>query len=84
MALDGKILGNCASEQMEALEADFGDDESVRIGTVITIVEVQNAEGTDEDGNEKFGSTIRFRHNTPDPYRMIGILDQAKHAMLAS
>ena len=26
MALDSTILGNCASEQMEALENDFGDD----------------------------------------------------------
>jgi hypothetical protein len=27
-------------------------------------------------------STIRTRHNTPDLYRVVGILDQAKHDLL--
>ena len=83
MALDGTVLGTCASEQMEALEHDFGDDDSVRIGTVITIVEIQKVEATDEHGNETISSTVRFRHNSPDLFRAAGILDQAKHYLLS-
>ena len=78
MALDGTALGKCASEQMEALEVDFADDDSVSVGTVITIVEVQKRNG---DGDVE-GSLIRLRHNTPDLYHVVGVLDQAKHDLL--
>jgi hypothetical protein len=85
MALDGTILGRCASEQMEALDDDFGDDPDVEVGTVITIVEILKPQGEpDEDGNQTIGSTIRLRHNTPDPYRVIGLMEQAKHNLLAA
>jgi hypothetical protein len=82
MALDGTILGTCASEQMEALEKDFGDDDGMYVGTVITIVELQKREVNDEGVEIAVGSTIRTRHNTPDLYRVVGILDQAKHDLL--
>jgi hypothetical protein len=81
MALDGTILGNCAAEQMQALEKDFGDDDSMHVGTVITIVELQKRE-VDGDVERAVGSMVRVRHNTPDLYRVIGILDQAKHDLL--
>ena len=85
MPLDGSILGNLASEQMEALERDYGDDPEVEIGTVITIVEILIPHGeTDDQGNQPVESLIRFRHNTPDPYRVIGLIEQTKHNLLAS
>ena len=82
MTLDSTILGTCASEQMEALEKDFGDDESFHVGTVITIVELQKREVNDDGVEVAVGSLIRTRHNTPDGYRVVGILDQAKHDLL--
>jgi hypothetical protein len=84
MPLDGSILGNCASEQMEALDRDFADNPEVEVGTVMTFVEVLTPVGTDEQGNATFSSSLRMRHNTPDPYRVIGLLEQAKHNMLGS
>ena len=84
MSLDGTILGTLASEQMEALERDFAGDEAISIGTVVTIVEIRRAQGPDEQGNELVSSNIRLRHNTPDPFRVLGILDQAKHDILAN
>jgi hypothetical protein len=84
MALDGAILGNCASEQMEALDRDFGEDPDVQVGTVITIVEILRPVGTDEQGNTQYQSLIRLRHNTPDPYRVVGLMEQAKHNILAN
>jgi hypothetical protein len=79
MALDGSILGNCASEQMEALETDYGSDEEVEIGAVITIVQVLKAvEGSDGD----FTSTVRMRHNIADPYAALGYLRAAEQTIL--
>lgn len=82
MALDSTILGTCASEQMEALERDFGNDDTLHVGTVITIVELQKRETNDEGVEVAVGSLVRTRHNTPDLYRVVGILDQAKHDLL--
>ena len=82
MALDGTILGTCASEQMEALEKDFGEDDSLHVGTVVTIVELQKREVNADGVEVAVGSMIRTRHNTPDLYRVVGILDQAKHDLL--
>jgi hypothetical protein len=78
MALDGSILGNCASEQMEALETDYGTDESVEIGAVITIVQILKK--LDDDG--EYSSTVRMRHNIPDPYAAIGYLRAAEQTIL--
>lgn len=76
MALDGSVLGNCASEQMEALERDYGNDPEVQVGAVITIVEVIRSQGDD-----RYSSNVRMRHNIGDPYRAIGILRAAEQQM---
>lgn len=84
MALDGSILGNCASEQMEALDDDFGDDDDVQVGAVMTIVEVLKSAGTDEHGNPLQSSEIRFRHNIGDPYRAVGLVQQVAQDILSA
>jgi len=78
MTLDGTILGKCASEQMEALETDYGTDESAEVGAVITIVQVLKK--LDEDG--EYSSTVRMRHNIADPYAAIGYLRAAEQTIL--
>jgi hypothetical protein len=78
MALDGSVLGTCASEQMEALERDYGDDDDVRVGAVMTIVEVLHAHGDDN-----YSSNVRVRHNLGDPYRAVGILRAAEQNIIA-
>jgi hypothetical protein len=83
MALDGSVLGNCASEQMEALEQDYGDDQDIQVGAVMTIVEILTPKGVDEDGNTRYSSNIRMRHNVSDPYRVVGLMEQAMHNILA-
>ncbi len=85
MPLDRAILGNMASEQMEALEEIYGDEEGVHIGAVMTFVEILTPEAEPgEDGNVPAKSNIRMRHNVADPYRAIGLLEQAKHDILAN
>jgi hypothetical protein len=78
MALDGTILGNCASEQMEALEVDYGDDDDAEIGAVITIVQVLKR----LDGEDNYSSTVRMRHNIADPYAAIGYLRAAEQTII--
>ena len=78
MALDGTILGNCASEQMEALEVDYGDDDDVEIGAVITIVQVLKR----LDGEDNYRSIVRMRHNIADPYAAIGYLRAAEQTIV--
>lgn len=78
MALDGTVLGNCASEQMEALEVDYGGDDSAEIGAVITIVQVLKPLG----GEDEYSSTVRMRHNIADPYAAIGYLRAAEQTIL--
>ena len=78
MALDGSILGKCASEQMEALETDYGSDESAEVGAVITIVQVLKQ----LDGDDGYSSTVRMRHNIADPYAAIGYLRAAEQTIL--
>jgi hypothetical protein len=82
MPLDGSILGTVASGQMEALERDYGD-EDVQIGMAITIVEIQRITGPDAQGNVRGSSDVRVRFNAGDPFRVVGILDQAVHNLLA-
>lgn len=80
MPLDGTVLGNCASEQMEALDEAYGEDETAEIGAVITIVQVlKQVDG--EDG-EDYTSTVRIRHNIPDPYAAIGYLRAAEQSIV--
>src|SRR4029077_17710129 len=79
MPLDGSVLGNCASEQMEALEQDYGDDEDVQVGAVMTIVEILKQQGDDQ-----YSSNVRIRHNVGDPYRVLGILRAAEQNIIQS
>ena len=85
MPLDRTVLGRIASEQMDALEDAYGDEENVEMGAVITLVEILTPVGEpDERGDVPVRSTIRVRHNAGDPYRVIGLLAQAQHDLLAS
>ena len=77
MPLDRALLGNMASEQMEALENDYGDAENVHIGAVITIVEVITDLG---DGN--LTSNVRKRHNLGDPFRAVGVMRVAEQQII--
>ncbi len=84
MALDGTALGNCASEQMEALEQDYGEDETAEIGAVMTIVQVLkrlDAPAAEQHGVE-YSSTVRMRHNIADPYAVLGYLRAAEQTIL--
>jgi hypothetical protein len=82
MALDGSVLGNCASEQMEALERDYGRDEGAEIGAVITIVQVlKRIEPAGAEGPE-YSSTVRMRHNIADPYAALGYMRAAEQTII--
>ncbi len=79
MPLDGTVLGNCASEQMEALDEAYGEDDTAEIGAVLTIVQVlKRLDGDAED----YSSTVRIRHNIPDPYAAIGYLRAAEQSII--
>jgi hypothetical protein len=83
MPLDPVILGNLAAGQMAALEEHFGD-EDVQIGTAVTIVEIVRVHARNEQGEPTMAeSLIRTRFNVGDPFRVVGILDQAKFNLLA-
>jgi hypothetical protein len=83
MPLDRAVLGNLASEQMAALEADFGDEEGVQMGGVMTIVEILRPQAPNEQGQVPVESNLRIRHNVADPYRVVGLLNQVAHNILA-
>lgn len=84
MALDRAILGQMASQQMQALEESYDENSDAQIGGVITLVEIVTPVGKDDEGHMQFASNIRFRHNIGDPYRLVGLLNQAIHDLLAS
>ncbi len=84
MALDRAILGQMASQQMQALEESYDENSDAQIGGVITLVEIVTPVGEDDQGNVQFASNIRFRHNIGDPYRLVGLLNQAIHDLLAA
>lgn len=77
MPLDGSILGNMAAQQMHALEQDYGDDPDAQIVGAMTIVRVLKAVGEDQ-----FTTSVRKRHNLPDPLEALGMLDAAKYQIL--
>ena len=81
MPLDGTVLGNCASEQMEALDEAYGEDDGAEIGAVLTIVQVLKRLDSNGDG-EDYSSTVRIRHNIPDPYAAIGYLRAAEQSII--
>lgn len=84
MALDRAVLGTMASAQMEALEEAYDDDSEVQMGGVMTLVEIIAPAGEDAEGNTLYSSGIRLRHNMGDPYRIVGLLQQAAHDILAA
>jgi hypothetical protein len=71
MALDQSKMGTVVAEQMEALEADYGDD--CEIGDVCTIVEVVGPHG----------SHLRVRSSDMRPHITIGLL-RTSEAMFLS
>jgi len=84
LALDRAVLGNLAQEQMGALEDKYGDDENVRLGAAIIVVEVITTVETDGQGNERIKSEVMTRANIGDPYRITGLMEQAKHGLMAA
>lgn len=84
MPLDRAVLGNLASEQMERLEERYGDDESVRLGAAIIVLEIITSQGADEQGNERVRSEVTTTANIGDPYRVTGLMEQAKHGLMAA
>ena len=72
MGLDQSKMGNVVAKQMEALEADYGDD--CEIGDVCTIVEVVGPHG----------SHVRVRTSDMRPHMALGLIRMAEHAMLGN
>lgn len=73
MPLDRTKLGNTASEQMEALEEAYGEDEDASVGAVLTIVEILRQDGDDVTSDVRMRMT-----DAGDPYRAIGLLRAAE------
>ena len=70
--LDQSKIGKVVAEQMEAIEADYGDE--CEIGDVCTIVEVIGPHGSD----------VRVRSSDLRPHVSIGLLRMAESIFLAS
>ena len=71
MSLDASKIGQVVAEQMEALEARFGDD--CQIGDVCTIVEVLGPHGSSVAVRP--GADVR-------PHGLIGLLRMAERIAL--
>jgi hypothetical protein len=70
--LDQSKIGKVVAEQMEAIEADYGDD--CEIGDVCTIVEVIGPHG----------SHVRVRSSDMRPHSGLGLIRMAEQAMLGN
>jgi hypothetical protein len=70
MALDQSKVGKVVAEQMEALEADYGEDSE--IGVVCTIVEIVGPHG----------SHVRVRNSDARPHAILGLLRVAEATVL--
>ena len=65
MPLDQTKVGQHIAEQMEAIEADYGDrEEQWEIGDICTIVEVRGPEGAE----------VRMRSSASSPHSTLGLL----------
>ena len=65
MPLDQTKVGQHIAEQMEAIEADYGDrEEHWEIGDICTIVEVRGPEGAE----------VRMRSSASSPHATLGLL----------
>ena len=75
MAVDQSRVGTHMAEQMEAIEAAFGEKEgNYEIGDICTIVEVRG-EG---------GSEVRMRPNVSSPHALLGLLKMAELTALGN
>ncbi|HME02245.1 MAG TPA: hypothetical protein VKG38_04345 [Solirubrobacteraceae bacterium] len=72
MALDQTKIGQVVTEQMAALESDYGED--CEIGDVCTVVEVIGPHG----------STVRVRSSDPRSHVAVGLLRVAEATMLGA
>lgn len=72
MGLDQSKVGQMISQQMEALESDYGDD--CQIGDVCTIVEVIGPHG----------SHLRVRSSDMRPHVTIGLLRTSENIFLSA
>ena len=72
MALDQTKVGQVVAQQMEALEAQYGDD--CEIGDVCTIVEIIGPHG----------SHVRARNSDARPHSVIGLLRVAESSVLST
>ncbi|HEY5053410.1 MAG TPA: hypothetical protein VII45_08370 [Solirubrobacterales bacterium] len=72
MAMDQSKVGQVVAAQMEALEADYGEES--QIGDVCTIVEVVGPHG----------SHVRVRSSDMRPHVALGLLRMAERAMLSN
>ena len=73
MALDQSKVGQHIALQMEAIEADYGD-EDCEIGDVCTIVEIRGPHG----------SHVRMRSTASSPHSTLGLLKLAEQVALAN
>jgi hypothetical protein len=71
MPLDQSKVGSVVAAQMEALEADYGED--CEIGDVCTIVEILGPHG----------SHVRMRSSEARPHIMFGLLRTAEQTLAA-
>jgi hypothetical protein len=72
MALDQSKVGQHIAQQMEAIEADYGED--CEIGDVCTIVEVRGPHG----------SHVRMRSTATAPHATLGLLKLAEQIALSN
>jgi len=72
MALDQSKVGQHIAQQMEAIEANYGDD--CEVGDICTIVEVKGPHG----------SHVRMRSTASSPHSTLGLLKIAEQIALSN
>lgn len=72
VALDQSKVGQHVASQMEAIEADYGED--CEIGDICTIVEIRGPHG----------SHVRMRSTASSPHSTLGLLKLAEQVALAN
>jgi hypothetical protein len=74
VAIDQKRVGEHVAAQMEAIEQQYGGEESeAEIGNILTIVEVLSPNGPE----------VRIRPSDPRPWVIIGLLRWAEENTMA-
>ena len=73
VALDQSKVGQHIALQMEAIEADYGE-EDCEIGDICTIVEIRGPHG----------SHVRMRSTASSPHSTLGLLKLAEQVALAN